>query len=107
MALTLTPEQIEKLAVALRPELRRHSEYKYIEKGDQNPYKPSYRAMALLMAPDSLPASVLGMDEFLTLKDTNAVLVLAFPYFAEALERDPETFACNHQFMIDAWEHVR
>ena len=107
----MTPNEIKAVGVEMIWDLMKHSEGKHITAGRPNPYKPSYRAMALLVAPGKWNSCTQclgwGPDQVITKEDAIAVLCEAHPYFAERFEEHRDVYESNYDFMIEAWHHAR
>ena len=103
----MTPEQIQTAASRLPDALARYgsrveSDLSVIGSG---PYKPFYRACALLVAPDQTQEE-LGMDNgvYPTLEEAMEICRAAHPWFVDALKRDPQRFEDTYGFIRGAWD---
>lgn len=87
---------IQERASTLLGELNKHgsaSERDLTIGGDT--YKPFYRAMALIID---------YWKEPVTMEEAEQILVLAHPFFVEAIERDRKEFEHMYRFHREAWE---
>jgi len=103
----MTPEEIQKVADIMLAGLKTQSEYWYIETNKDDPYKPSYRAMAFLVGPGEwnscTKALGWGEDQVISKEDAIKVLCAAHPYFAEHLEKGRDVYEGNYDFIYEAW----
>ena len=90
----------EQLGQALRAAFsdprRDYSEFQRLLRGEEDTYKPFYRALALLMCPD-------GVAPGASREAAEAILLAAHPYFKGALVRGRGTFEHLHAFFLDLY----
>jgi hypothetical protein len=98
-------EEKKKLADALKATLMTQSEYKHILRNNSDTYKPSYRAMSILIVPEGLTYETLNWpeDKVISKEDAIDVMCFAFKYFEDHLEKERESYEINYDFIYEAW----
>lgn len=92
--MSLTADQIEAVAEALWLRLADYSEAKYLLSGDENHYKPYYRASTILAMSNPPHFQVLGEEgrRHLTREEAEAVLLASHPHFQSMDQRSKDHF---------------
>ena len=75
---------------------RNYSEFRRLLKGEEDTYKPFYRALALVLCPDGVAP---GADR----EEVGVILRAAHPYFVGALVREQDTFDHLYDMFIDLY----